>query len=78
MSLYQEKKWRKGKTLMMDPRPVRNDMLVGVVDHRASDVELDFPNARTIAEAVAQESLGNPMLLAWFDRKAWKHSPPIC
>lgn len=53
-------------------------MLVGVVDHRASDVELDFPNARTIAEAVAQESLANPMLLAWFNRKAWKHSPAIC
>jgi hypothetical protein len=62
----------------MDTRPVHRGMLVGVVDHRVSDVELDFPNARTIAEAVARESLAIHMLLAWFDRKAWKHSPAIC
>jgi hypothetical protein len=63
---------------MMDPRPVKRDMLVGLVDLRASEMELDFVSARRIAERIAQEALANPLLLAWFDRKAWKHSPAIC
>ncbi len=34
---YQEKNWRKGKTVMMDPRPVKKDMLVGLVEIRVPD-----------------------------------------
>jgi hypothetical protein len=62
----------------MDSRPVKRNMLVGLVDHGVSGVELDFASARTIAESIAREALANPLLLAWFDRKAWKHSPAIC
>jgi hypothetical protein len=63
---------------MMDPRPVKREMLVGLVDHRVSEVELDFARARQIADRSAREALADPLLLAWFARKAWKHSPSIC
>lgn len=63
---------------MMDPRPVHKRMLIGVVDRRVSEEELDFSGARAIAEAGAREALANPMLLAWFEKKAWKHSPDVC
>ena len=63
---------------MMDPRPVQKRMLVGVVDCMVSEEDLDFGSARAIAEAVARESLHDPMLLAWFDGETGKHSPAIC
>jgi hypothetical protein len=75
---YQYKKWRKGKTLMMDPRPVKKDMLVGLVEIRMPAAELDFTSARQRADSRARESLESPFLLAWFDRKSWTHSPAIC
>jgi hypothetical protein len=62
----------------MDPRAVKRDMLVGRVDIRVVEDELDFAGARKIAERSARDSLVDPFLLAWFDRKTWKHSPPIC
>jgi hypothetical protein len=63
---------------MMDPRQVKRDMLVGLVGLRVPEMELDFTSARQIAERSAREALVNPFLLAWFDRKSWKHSPAIC
>jgi len=65
----------KWETLMMDPRPVKRDMFVGLVDRRVSEVELDFAGALEIVELSAREALANPLLLAWFDRQAWKSSP---
>ncbi len=75
---YQGKKRRKGKTLMMDPRPVKKDMLVGLVEIRIPAAELDFTSARERANSSAKESLAAPFLLAWFDGKTWTHSPAIC
>ncbi len=34
---HQDKKWRKEKTLMMDSRTVKKDMLVGLVEIRGTD-----------------------------------------
>ena len=75
---YQEKKRRKGKTVMMDPRPVKKDMLVGVVEIRLPTAELDLTRARQIAESSAKTEFETPFLLAWFDRESWTHSPAIC
>ena len=63
---------------MIDPRRVERDMLVGLVELYVVKDALDFANARRMAEDVALETLVDPLLLAWFDRKAWKHSPAVC
>lgn len=63
---------------MIDPRPVKRDMLCNLVDVRVSGADLDFAAARQIADRTAREALADPLLLSWFDRKAWKHSPAIC
>jgi hypothetical protein len=63
---------------MMDPRTVKKDMLVGLVEIQLPTVELDFVSARERADGSARESLAAPFLLAWFDRKTWTHSPTIC
>jgi hypothetical protein len=44
----------KGETLMMDPRPVKRDMLVGLVDRRVSEVDLDFASAVLFAASYRQ------------------------
>jgi hypothetical protein len=75
---YQDKKWRKEKTLMMDPRTVKKDMLVGLVEIQAPTAELDFTSARERAYSIARKSLAAPFLLAWFDQESWTHSPAIC
>ena len=75
---HQDKKWRKEKTLMMDSRTVKKDMLVGLVEIHVPTAELDFTSARERADSSARESLEAPFLLAWFDRKTWTHSPAIC
>ena len=75
---YQDKKWKKDKTLMMDPRTVKKDMLVGLVEIRVPTAELDFTKAQKMADSSAREALKTPFLLAWFDRKTWIHSPAIC
>jgi hypothetical protein len=63
---------------MIDPRRVERDMLVGLVELYVVKDARDFANARRMAEHVALETLVDPLLLAWFDRKAWKHSPAVC
>lgn len=63
---------------MIDPRPVRKDMLVGLVSLRIAEKGLDYAQARAIAQHQARQSLRSPMLIAWFDGKTWTHSPPLC
>jgi hypothetical protein len=63
---------------MMDPRPVQKDMLVGLAELRMEEQGLHFERARETAQQYARAALTAPMLLAWFDKKAWKHSPPLC
>ncbi len=63
---------------MMDPRSVKREMLVGIVDLRVPEIELDFVTARNISDRHSRETLVNPLLLAWFDKRAWRHSPAIC
>jgi len=75
---YQDKKWTKEKTLMMDPRPVKKDMLVGLVEIRVQEVQPDFTDAKKMADERAGEVLATPFLLAWFHRKTRTHSPAIC
>jgi hypothetical protein len=75
---HQDKKWRKEKTLMMDSRTVKKDMLVGLVEIQVLTAKLDFTDAKKMADKSAREVLATPFLLAWFDRKTWTHSPAIC
>lgn len=63
---------------MMDQRPVKKDMLVGLVEIRVQEAEPDFTDAKNMADTSAREVLATPFLLAWFDRKTWTHSPAIC
>jgi hypothetical protein len=63
---------------MIDQRPVTRDMLVGQIDVAIHGTILDFDRAKHIADVEVSKSLTDPVLLAWFDRKEWKHSPAIC
>jgi hypothetical protein len=54
----------KRKTLMTDPRKVKKDILLDLVQLQAPDAEFDFIAARQIAERVAREALLTPVLLA--------------
>lgn len=63
---------------MIDQRPVTEDMLVGPINVVFRGNILDFDRAKRIADDKALETLADPILLAWFDRKEWKHSPAIC
>lgn len=63
---------------MIDTRPVRKEMLQGVIEVKVTDDALGFPGARRVADDRASEALVSPLLLAWFDRKEWVHSPAIC
>jgi hypothetical protein len=61
---------------MIDTRPVRKEMLNGIVTI-VTDKTIDFDQARAIADKKAQELTGVPMLLAWYDKKTGRHSPPV-
>ncbi len=63
---------------MMDPRPVTRDMLMGPIDICVDVESTSFHQARRLADEKAQEISPHTVLLAWFDRKAWRHSPAIC
>ncbi len=62
---------------MVDSRRVRKEMLTEAIDVRIEDTELDFYSAKVVADSIASEKTSDPMLIAWFDEKAWKHSPAI-
>lgn len=64
--------------LMIDPRQVEKDMLVGLVELHIAERGLDYAHAREFAQRQARASLVSPMLLAWFEAKTWTHSPPLC
>jgi hypothetical protein len=39
--------------------------------------EVEFAEAKQRALAVAGERMGDPMLVAWYDREAGRFSPPV-
>jgi len=47
------------------------------VDVHVDDAELDFVEAKRIADRAAREEVQNPMLLAWFSRRTREHSPRV-
>jgi hypothetical protein len=63
---------------MFDVRPIKKHMLVGLTEVRVPDAGLDFSAARRVADETAGDKLEYPFLLAWYDRKASRHSPFIC
>lgn len=63
---------------MKDPRPVTEEMLKGALFLRTEQDRTEFGQARKAADNSAGEILENPILLAWFDRNSWTHSPAIC
>jgi hypothetical protein len=52
-------------------------MLPKPVDLTIEDPALDFPRAKHAADRRARELCAEPLLLAWFDRAAGRHSPNI-
>ena len=62
---------------MLDSRRVQKEMLTEAIDVRIDDGQLDFSSAKVVADSIASEKISDPMLVAWFDEKAWKHSPAI-
>jgi len=61
----------------MDCKFVTKDMLNHPVMVYVDESPLTFSNARTVADHKARELSSDPMLLAWFDRKAGKFSPDV-
>ncbi len=62
---------------MIDPRPVQKKMLIEPIDVRVTNRRLNFDVAKSLADSLARNKASEPMLLAWFDRKAWRHSPAV-
>lgn len=56
---------------------VTREMLSGSEHIYAEGGHLDFFSARGLADKKARERAEDPMLLAWFDRKAAKYSPDV-
>ena len=52
-------------------------MLVDPVDVQIDDDALDFEKAKAVADRKASEISRDPMLIAWFDRKSGRFSPPV-
>jgi hypothetical protein len=63
---------------MRDPRPVTRDMLKGAVYIHRKGESTDFAYAKEMSDQIARKDLADPILLAWFDRNSWTHSPAIC
>ncbi len=57
--------------------PLRREMLVDPVDVQVDDESLDFEKAKQIADRKAGEISPEAMLIAWFDRKTGRFSPPV-
>jgi hypothetical protein len=55
---------------------IRKDMLSEPIEVR-TDHSVDFGEARSIADERVRSKVEDPMLLAWFDRKASKFSPDV-
>jgi hypothetical protein len=59
------------------PIPLTREMLQDPVDLLIQDPALDFARAKQRADRRARELCGNPMLLAWFDRRTGQFSPNL-
>ncbi|MFZ5451077.1 MAG: AF1514 family protein [Thermodesulfobacteriota bacterium] len=57
--------------------PLTREMLPDPVDLTIEDEALDFLRAKQAADQRARELCEDPMLLAWFDRAAGRHSPNL-
>ena len=53
------------------------EMLKSPMDLTIKDPHLDFTQAKTAADARSREECDDPMLLAWYDRKAGEYSPRV-
>ncbi len=62
---------------MVDPRRVQREMLFEPIDVRVENRKLDFYSAKSLADGIARRKASEPLLLAWFAEKGWKHSPAV-
>ncbi len=62
---------------MTDTRIVRKEMLIDPIEIDVEDTQFDFAKAKLVADKIARKVTLHPMLLAWFDKKHWRHSPAI-
>ncbi len=69
---------KSGGAKMRDARPVTREMLGGVIEFRLDGEPPSFAHAKDEAQRAARKILADPILIAWFHRKAWMHSPAIC
>jgi hypothetical protein len=58
-------------------RSLSREMLVDPVDVQIDDASVDFGKAKEIADRKASEISRDAMLIAWFDRKSGRFSPPV-
>ncbi len=63
---------------MIDARSVTRDMLLGLIEINVDAVDLGFEDAKRVALERVSESLADPVLMAWYDRRGDRHFPPIC
>jgi hypothetical protein len=57
-------------------RPISKDQLTDPILVQ-TDGELDFAAARAIADREAEARSSQPMLLAWYEAKTGRYSPPV-
>lgn len=60
-----------------DLRPVRKEMLRGVMEVQTEQNGLSFSDAKELARSKAKTATPDPMLLAWFHRTPWMHAPDV-
>lgn len=53
------------------------EMLFNTVEVNFANADLNFEQAKHIADAKANETCDSHMLLAWYDKKAGTHSPRV-
>ena len=58
-------------------RPVTEEILTHPIHIQTNGQELDFSTAKKLAYKEAQKHSTDPMLMAWFDKKADQYSPLV-
>jgi hypothetical protein len=56
---------------------LRKDMLKNPIHLEVDDDKLDFARAKQLADREAQKISPDPLLLAWYNGKNGKFSPPV-
>jgi len=58
-------------------RPVTKEVLTNPIHIQTTGGDLSFHSARDIANREAKKLCSDPMLLAWYEKKTGRYSPPV-